>query len=301
MIDVGGYQLHFDCLGEGSPTVIIENDSGEFSFDWIAVQTAVAKTHRVCTYDRAGYAWSDPGPKPRTFAQINLELHNALHALNEHPPYILIGHGFGAPIIRNYALTYSSQVMALVFVDGISEDQRFEMWHRAVLMREGAKGRLIPSPRETIAADDKLEVATFYRPSKATAVEEPFNQLPVELQRLHLWAQSQRSLAAAEENEREWSPEYFARWHADPSTGKLGSIPLIVLTRDEGGFHDLDISAAQQESERRQTQRALASLSSRSEQRTIHAKENAEIDAPLAIVEAVLRVSEEGFPENVRQ
>jgi hypothetical protein len=29
-------------------------------------------------YGAAGYAWSDPGPKSRTFAQINLELHDAL-------------------------------------------------------------------------------------------------------------------------------------------------------------------------------------------------------------------------------
>jgi hypothetical protein len=54
--------------------VVVENCLGDFSFDWVLVQARVSRFTRICTYDRAGYAWSDPGPKPRTFAQINLEL-----------------------------------------------------------------------------------------------------------------------------------------------------------------------------------------------------------------------------------
>lgn len=293
MVDLGGHRLHFDCVGAGRPTIVVENGFDEFSFDWNVVQTDLAKTHRVCTYDRAGYAWSDAGPKPRTFAQINLELHDALRALGERPPYILIGHAFGAPIVRNYAITYPSEVAGIVFVDGVSEDQRFEMWHKAVLMRDGANGKTVPDARESIVPDDKVEVATYYRPSKATTVDPPFDQLPPDIQKLHFWAQSQRSLAAAEENEREWSPEYFARWHSDPSLARLGAIPLIVLTREQGGFHDLDISAAQQESERKQTQRVLATLSSRGEQKIIHSGESAQIDNPDAIVDAVRDVSQQ--------
>ena len=29
----------------------------------------------MCSYDRGGYAWSDPGAEPRTFSQLALELH----------------------------------------------------------------------------------------------------------------------------------------------------------------------------------------------------------------------------------
>ena len=68
LVELGGHRLHVNCSGKGSPTVVIENGLGDFSFDWILVQTRVAKFTRICAYDRAGYAWSDPGPKPRTFA-----------------------------------------------------------------------------------------------------------------------------------------------------------------------------------------------------------------------------------------
>ena len=64
-VDVGGYRLHINCTGEGSPTVVIEAGLGDWSTTWGAtVQPEVAKTTRVCTYDRAGMGWSDPDRFP---------------------------------------------------------------------------------------------------------------------------------------------------------------------------------------------------------------------------------------------
>ena len=73
LVDLGGHKLHVNCTGHGSPTVVVETGLGDFSFDWALVQTRVSGFARICTYDRAGYAWSDSGPKPRTFAQVNLD------------------------------------------------------------------------------------------------------------------------------------------------------------------------------------------------------------------------------------
>ena len=81
MIDVSGHKMHLHCTGKGKPTVVVENGFDEYSFDWVLVQERVEKFARICTYDRAGYAWSDPGPKPRTYAQINLELHDCWRRL----------------------------------------------------------------------------------------------------------------------------------------------------------------------------------------------------------------------------
>src|SRR5262245_40744655 len=61
LIDIGGRKLHIRCTGTGSPTVLVENGAAAFSFEWELVQRQVAKFTRICTYDRAGYAWSDPG------------------------------------------------------------------------------------------------------------------------------------------------------------------------------------------------------------------------------------------------
>jgi len=70
MVDVGGYSLHIQCLGEGSPTVILEAGTVGFSSHWHRVQQELAATNRVCAYDRAGHGWSQPpmvaiGGQPR--------------------------------------------------------------------------------------------------------------------------------------------------------------------------------------------------------------------------------------------
>ncbi len=69
MVDVGGYRLHINCSGTGSPTVVIDAGLSDWSTSWSWVQPAVAKTTRICTYDRAGYGWSERGPRPRNAQQ----------------------------------------------------------------------------------------------------------------------------------------------------------------------------------------------------------------------------------------
>src|SRR6476660_5455667 len=65
MVDVGGYRLHINCTGTGSPTVVIDAGLGDWSLMWSWVQGETAKTTRVCTYDRAGMGFSEAGPLPR--------------------------------------------------------------------------------------------------------------------------------------------------------------------------------------------------------------------------------------------
>ena len=94
LVDLGGHRLHVNCSGKGSPTVVIENGLGDFSFDCALVQGPVSKFARICTYDRAGHARSDPGPMPRSFAQLNLELRDALSKLGEKGPYVHRSHAW---------------------------------------------------------------------------------------------------------------------------------------------------------------------------------------------------------------
>ena len=84
MVDIGGYQLHINCSGKGKPTVILLHGLGDFSFDWALVQPELALTTRVCAYDRAGVAWSEPGPQPRGPLKLAQELHVLLQNSSFH-------------------------------------------------------------------------------------------------------------------------------------------------------------------------------------------------------------------------
>jgi pimeloyl-ACP methyl ester carboxylesterase len=156
LVDLGEHRLHVNCIGRGNPVVVVENGLGDFSFDWLLVQERVAAFARVCTYDRAGYAWSDPGPKPRTFAQINLELRDALSKLNENGPYVLVGHSFGGPVVRSFALSYPRDVAGMVLVDSAFEGMRVGIGAKKTLrLGDDAQGREIPAPRERMEAADR--------------------------------------------------------------------------------------------------------------------------------------------------
>jgi pimeloyl-ACP methyl ester carboxylesterase len=115
--------MNIDCSGQGRPTVILESGSGGPSVDWLMVQPQVAKFSRVCSYDRAGYGWSESGPEPRSSLQIAHELKQLLQAASEESPYVLVGHSMGGYDIRVYTGQYPNDVAGMVLVDASHEDQ----------------------------------------------------------------------------------------------------------------------------------------------------------------------------------
>lgn len=123
LVDVGGYRLHINCTGTGSPTVVIEAGLGDWSTGWGFVQSEVAKSTRVCTYDRAGWGWSDAGPLPRDAAQFAKELHTLLQNANIPGPYVMAGHSLGGLGVRVFVHDYASEVAGVVLIDSMSPRQ----------------------------------------------------------------------------------------------------------------------------------------------------------------------------------
>ena len=121
MIDVGGHRLHLYCVGEGSPTVVLEGGHGVVMLSWTLVQPMIATSVRTCAYDRAGLGWSEIGSNPRTPQRIAEELHTLLENAGIEPPYVLVGHSIGGKHIRMFTELYPDEVVGLVFVDARHE------------------------------------------------------------------------------------------------------------------------------------------------------------------------------------
>ncbi len=117
LIDVGGYRLHLNCQGEGTPAVILDAALGASSISWSLVQPEVARFTQVCAADRAGLGWSDAGPMPRTAGRVADELRVLLERAAIPPPYVLVGHSFGGLVMRIFAKRYAKEAAALVLVD----------------------------------------------------------------------------------------------------------------------------------------------------------------------------------------
>src|SRR5687768_15752896 len=112
MHEIGGHKMHLYATGEtnGSPSVVLEAGAGAFSIDWYLVQQEVARFASVCSYDRAGHAWSELGPHPRTMKQAAHDLRRLLTKAGVPPPYLLVGHSLGAKLVRVFATDYPNDV-----------------------------------------------------------------------------------------------------------------------------------------------------------------------------------------------
>jgi len=115
---VNGHDMHIYCTGEGSPTIVLEAGLGDDSLKWGKVQPELSKTTRVCSYDRAGFGWSTPGPDPRDADAIASELHALLQQAGVRGPIVLMGHSIAGIYIRAYATRYPQDVTGLIVVDG---------------------------------------------------------------------------------------------------------------------------------------------------------------------------------------
>jgi pimeloyl-ACP methyl ester carboxylesterase len=122
LIDIdNGRRLHLVCEGTGSPTIVLEAGAGEGWYSWVRVQPVLARTHRTCSYDRAGIGFSEVRAG-RSVAMLNADLHELLRRAGEKPPFLLVGHSVGGILVRHYAERYPAEVARMVLVDSSVED-----------------------------------------------------------------------------------------------------------------------------------------------------------------------------------
>ena len=127
LVDIGGYRLHLWCTGDGAPAVILDAGLGGTSTGWGFVQPEVARFTRVCSYDRAGMGYSDPGPSPRTARRIASELAELLARGGITGPVVLAGESIAGFNVRVFASDHPERAAGLVLVDASHEDDAHEV------------------------------------------------------------------------------------------------------------------------------------------------------------------------------
>jgi pimeloyl-ACP methyl ester carboxylesterase len=155
LVDIGGYRLHPYCLGDGSPPVILLYGGGGRAADFNLVQPAVAQFTRACGYDRAGDAWSESGPQPRTMRQNAYELHTLVQKAGVNGPYVLAGQSYGGLLARDYARQFPKEVAGLVLIDSMHEDALLGVNGKIQRLRLLSSGKPVPPIQRELAPTGK--------------------------------------------------------------------------------------------------------------------------------------------------
>ena len=140
LLNVGSHRLHIRCAGDGGPAVIFDAALGGSSLSWSLVHPAIARVTQACSYDRAGFGWSDAGPLPRTAGRIADELHALLAAADVKPPYVLVGHSYGGLVTYLYAARHTENIAGLVFIEpAIAEEWANPTDNQRALIARGVR------------------------------------------------------------------------------------------------------------------------------------------------------------------
>jgi pimeloyl-ACP methyl ester carboxylesterase len=220
LVDIGGYRLHLDCRGEGTPTVVMDAGLGGSSLDWTLVQSGLSETTRVCSYDRAGMGWSDAGPLPRSPAHLADELHLLLKNGAVPGPYVLVAHSLAGKIARMFASAHPADVAGMVLVDTRSErvDAQLSTDETA------AFGTMLQAQATMYSIARRLGLARLLG---ASLIDRPLLSAAI--------ATEMALLQTSPKANEEVTLEGLARSADDValSTATLGNIPLVVIAAGE--------------------------------------------------------------------
>ncbi|THD81633.1 MAG: alpha/beta hydrolase [Phenylobacterium sp.] len=279
LVDVGGRRLHLWSEGDASgPTVVIEQGAGAASYFWWGVQHTIAGFARVCTYDRAGYGWSDPAPRPRSARDRAAELHRLLKAAGEPGPYILVGHSYGGPLISLFARDYRDEVAGLVFADTPDMEEVLGADYQAATRKVHLP--MIKVMRFVIRFGILRLIGLFIRNNPLTADLSPEARAASKATlRTASWDAALDDLASL------WTIPDGDRRPLVP--GGLGQMPVAVISHGKpfpGPFVTLERGFVE-------GQARLMALSADSRQTVLpEAGHTVQLDAPDAVVEAIRQV-----------
>ncbi len=283
LVDIGGRRLHLYCSGSGGPTVVVESGRGSYSVDWVYVQPAVAQFARICTYDRAGYGWSDPNHAPRSMPEISEELFLLLERAKVPGPYVLVGHSMGGLIVRLFAERHPEVVVGMVLVDSSHEDAK-QRWPEAFAMLSGQPRPAFPLPEDVKRWFGLSRLKKMWL--GVAGIPLPYRLLPPRVRAARMAFMIHPKQLDSHAGEADAGMDNFGPLRAARrrSEHPLGDLPLIVIAAKPRD----DPAPARTREARMSMQKDLAALSSDGQLVVAHGSGHfIQIERPNMVVEAI--------------
>lgn len=290
-VDIGqGRHLNMRCAGSGSPTILLESGANADSLVWQKLQPLLAGKFKVCSYDRAGYGFSDKGPLPRDLRADVADLHALVLSAKLAAPLILVGHSLGSNIVRRYAELYPNEVAGLVLIDPPAQNiAAFSAeWAKAEQEGQGARFAFL---------DQCMKAADAHQLEKPSpAVKDcirPAN--PVYSVTLNAAIRANKSRPAYWHTLNSELHENIALFQQPmPANESHGALPLIVLTAEDAYADVPPNDRRALEAARDETHKLIAATSTRGERMIVaHSTHEIQTDQPKIVADAVFKLAAE--------
>lgn len=283
--------MNMVCVGHGAPTVLFEYGASSHLLAWQKIVLPVSAFTRACFYDRAGYGFSDPSPKPMTADNVTDDLHALLHSAGIPEPIVIVGHSLGGLYATLYTDKFPSEVAGLVLIDPSFALPLPPPW-RADERKRFDKGQADTQKCADLARSGKL---TATNPHDCFSVA--LNRTPAEV----AWLMQQylkpfRYESVISEGNNHYSTDTITSTddlEEDRAARSYGNMPLIVLT---AGTDQLSPDTTPDMKKRFDTywhtgHDKLAARSTRGVSITVpNATHFIQVDQPQAVIEAIRTV-----------
>jgi len=122
LVDIGGRRFHLLCIGKGEPTVVFEASGFGNATSGARARERVATRTRVCSYDRSGMGWSDPGPGSTSPVDLARDLAVLEDQQKLGSPMVIVASSIGGLTAEMFARQYPERVAGLVLLDAATSE-----------------------------------------------------------------------------------------------------------------------------------------------------------------------------------
>jgi pimeloyl-ACP methyl ester carboxylesterase len=222
MIDINGHDMHIFTKGNGKATVVFASGWGTPSpySDFYPLYNEISKYAKVAVYDRPGYGWSDVADTPRNIDTITKEIHSLLKKSGQRGPYIFVGHSLASLEVIRFAQMYKKEVKGIVMIDSGNPEYYAKEDMNGVgnaslisIMRRFGVFRLLFKKQSFVSSVYEARSNLSLVPKKLKEIDEA----------MYLKNMENKNLIEENKNIKLNAAKVVA-------SGKLGSIPLRILT-----------------------------------------------------------------------
>ena len=262
---------------------------------WRLVQSSVAKTTRACTYDRAGYGFSDPPTGPSDANAAVADLHHLIANAPIAAPIVYVGHSMSGLYGVLLAAAHPNDVAAEVLVDPSFANQAFAL---TASLSPTERTAWLTSLEGSIAHLKKCAAMQGPLPKDCLGRDSHPGPGETELAELEKQRVSRASYLLANASELEsFIPDHerksLSQKEVEAVPPDFGDKPLAILTHSKSdtypNFTPSQIAAIEQAWN--EGHNRLAGLSRRGGNTVVpESSHYIQIDQPKAVIEAVLKV-----------